>query len=56
MCKASLIYFLRFFNLRVGREMYNVMPLKSHPRIYFSVDYASSPLMIFLIAAESPPL
>ena len=56
MFKASLIAFLRFSTLYLGREMHNVMLLKFHPKISFSVDHAPSPLVIFFITTESPPL
>ena len=49
MCKASLTAFIIFSALCVGREMQNVMPLKFHPKISFSVNHAPSPLAIFLL-------
>ena len=56
MCKASLIAFLRFCTLHVGKEINNVIPLKFHPGIPFSMDHAPLPLTIFLVTTESPPL
>ena len=43
MCKDYLIEFLSFCISRVGREMQNVMPLKLHSKISFSVDHATLP-------------